>query len=201
MAHTIRTAVSLILAISMAMQPAFLHGGRQECLTDCASNFACQGCGSCHVLSGAGMCSCCNNKPSDRSEHHECGVHEGQHSQAHISRSDDGDQLQGKLLQVASPPEKTTDEQQPFQTDDRPVVKAATPSLAATCRCVTSPRPQEAPVSRSPINELTDNLTHNISVCAAADAMNMPPWVSSMANVHPVVTPHFSQIALCVWRL
>ena len=148
-------------------------------------------------------CPCCRGKSSDRHEHDGCcgHGHDGKGQRAADVTIEQADPFTGMVLEEGPVGEQSERHNQPIENERQPAVKGAASTLAAACNCVTRPEPHEAPVPRSPGNEVRDILSLDIVVSGVIDSSEKPPLASSLDDPYPAVTPHFSQISFCVWRL
>ena len=85
--------------------------------------------------------------------------------------------------------------------EDQPIVTAAALTLSTSCNCVRSSEPLDAPVQRAPLNELRDTLSVYVAIYGIGDSMDKSMKARSHESAQSAATPHFSRIALCVWRL
>lgn len=199
MARVTHIAVNLSLVVALTIQPAFAYVTGQDCSADCTSGFTCQGCGCCDVRSETAKCSCCTPKPTNDHSHGGCCGH-GQSRQTGMLNQSEDDPFAGVAFEDPLP-DQTEEPAQTSDGDDQPIVAAAAPTLSTSCNCVRSSEPLDAPVQRPPLTELRDILSLNNALCGVVDSVDKPPHAWSHDSTQPTITPHFSQIALCVWRL
>jgi len=194
MARVTHIAVNLSLIVALTIQPAFAYVTGQDCSADCTSGFTCQGCGCCDVRSETAKCSCCSPKHEQGS----CCGH-GQSPQPGVLTHGEDDPFAVAGLELL--PGKNKERTQNSENDDQPSVSATAPTLSTSCNCVRSSDPLDAPVQRPPLTELRDILSLNTALCSVVDLVDKPTHAWSHDSTQPTFSPHFSQIALCVWRL
>ena len=166
------------------MQPAFVHGYQPDCSAVGGTEFTCQGCGCCKVQSETSECSCCSKTPPADEDDSCC------------ARSNRGSVKITSTKRIDSFAEVASGE-----SEER-IVRASPERVFRTaCNCSARPAPFNAPTPRSPISELRDVLSLSIAFCAVIEAAERPPATALTEATHPPLAPHFSQIALCVWRL
>jgi len=75
-------------------------------------------------------------------------------------------------------------------------------TVRKACLCVKNPAVPAEPAPRSAVNQIRDlNSMCCFSVGTAADAHVRFPGLTGGETLHALVSPHFTQIVLCVWRL
>ena len=145
---------------------------------------------------------CCSQKPTNDREHGACCGH-GQSPQPGSAHSRRRWAVRGsqpfELIHCRDQNKERT--QNSENGDDQPSVSATAPTLSTSCNCVRSSEPLDAPVQRAPLSELRDILSLNNALCGVVDSVDKPTHAWSHDSTQPTITPHFSQITLCVWRL
>jgi len=193
----------------MTIQPVAASVLEAACSSDGTAGFACQGCGCCKVDRPVRPCTCCAAKPnaSDSNQPDCC------HEDSLGCCSDLNDNSDNPPVWMIVSPEND-----PFaghsiaQGPQIAVISTAMLNAESTtrhdstvrkvCLCVKTPALPAEPAPRSPVNEIRDlNSLCGYCVGTAANAHVRFPGLTGAESVHPLASPHFTQIVLCVWHL
>lgn len=183
MARATHIAVNLLLIVVLTMQTGLSLAVRQVCSGSAATPLTCGGCGCCEVDAETPNCGCCSGTESSPAKSESCG----KEASAKI-----GCCGQSEPQSHASALKKAKQDV---------AAERGLPDVAVGCKCLVAPQPFDSPTRRFPPTETRDVLP----ACGMDNGIvRSAVWPATQAAsdlLQRIVVAHFTQVALCVWRL